>query len=39
MLTGAALMLFPYFVEGITVTIATGVLLLALPFVADKISH
>ncbi len=39
MLTGAALMLFPYFVEGITATIVTGVLLLILPLVLGKISR
>ncbi len=38
MLTGAGLMLFPYFVEGVTATIVTGVLLLALPFVLLKLS-
>ena len=39
MLTGAGLMLFPYFVGGMTATIVTGVILLVLPFVLLKLSH
>ena len=39
MLTGVGLMLFPYFIGGVTAMISTGVLLLVLPFMVGKISR
>jgi len=36
LISGIALMLFPYFVDGLTLTITIGITLCVLPFVALK---